>query len=129
LQKAEIIDYQSKTPDLKLLSIAKWSEDKFSLSSTLSKSCISKTLKSRDSIPPVNEIFGNQEDRRKLTPARLPKLEAYLYQVILDHQSNKVGISGPAIKWLAKCYCLTELKHTEETMPSLSSGWFEGFKN
>jgi hypothetical protein len=24
---------------------------------------------------------------------------------------------------------LTELKHTEETMPSLSSGWFEGFKN
>jgi hypothetical protein len=51
-----------------------------------------------------------------------------LYRVVIDHQRTGVGIAGPALKWLAKAYCLTELKYLEDELPAFSNGWFDGFK-
>jgi hypothetical protein len=85
-------------------------------------------LRNQDKIPEIGEIVGEELLRRSSVGARMPDLEKYLYDVVVEHQRGGVGISGPALTWLAKTYCNTELHIKDKDMPIFSSGWFTGFK-
>jgi hypothetical protein len=95
---------------------------KFSLNTVPTKSCFSKILRARDSIPSLEQLSELHSQRRSSVAPRIPELEEYLDSVILEHQRSNVEIAGPALKWLAKIYCLTDLHMTENQLPLFSTG-------
>jgi hypothetical protein len=127
-QRVVLVDCAEKNEDLTLAELATFAKNEFKMTTRPSKSRIWKVLDERDSSPKLSELKKGQEERRSFVGPDIPELDKYLYNAVLEHQNNNVGISGPALKFLAQSYCKYNLHISESQMPSLSNGWFEGFK-